>query len=117
MLQHNNLNKKSQGLSLNVIIIAAVVLIVLIVLWAIFTGRMGSFNEGIDLVTSQCKIPGTERVCCEDGSLNVLDDPPSGRWLDCKAGQKCCSSVAIATEDISGWMGIHEHRAVDINPD
>ncbi len=40
--------KKAQGLSLNTIIIAAVVLIVLIVLWAIFTGRMGQFGEGVD---------------------------------------------------------------------
>ncbi len=48
----NNKNKlykniKSQGLSLNTIIIAAIVLIVLIVLWAIFTGRMGVFTKGV----------------------------------------------------------------------
>jgi len=40
-------NKKSQGLSLNTIIIAAIVLIVLVVLWAIFTGRMGKFSTGL----------------------------------------------------------------------
>ena len=34
-------NIKSQGLSLNTIIIAAIVLVVLIVLWYIFTGRLG----------------------------------------------------------------------------
>lgn len=34
-------------LSLNVIIIASIVLIVLIVLWSIFTGRMGKFSEEI----------------------------------------------------------------------
>lgn len=39
--------KKAQGLSLNTIIIAAIVLIVLIVLWAIFTGRMGKFTAGL----------------------------------------------------------------------
>lgn len=39
--------KKAQGLSLNTIIIAAIVLIVLVVLWAIFTGRMGGFTRGI----------------------------------------------------------------------
>lgn len=39
--------KKAQGLPLNTIIIAAIVLIVLIVLWAIFTGRMGKFTSGL----------------------------------------------------------------------
>jgi len=39
--------KKGQGLSLNTIIIAAIVLIVLVVLWAIFTGRMGTFASGV----------------------------------------------------------------------
>jgi len=38
-------NTKSQGLSLNVIIVAAIVLIVLIVLWAIFTGKIGGFSK------------------------------------------------------------------------
>ena len=41
------MNKKAQGLSLNTIIVAAIVLIVLIVLWAIFTGKMGSFSQGL----------------------------------------------------------------------
>lgn len=41
--------KKSQGLSLNVIIVAAVVLIVLIVLWAIFTGRIGAFSTETEI--------------------------------------------------------------------
>jgi len=41
------MDKKGQGLSLNTIIIAAIVLIVLIVLWAIFTGKMGGFSTGI----------------------------------------------------------------------
>ncbi len=40
-------NLKAQGLSLNTIIVAAIVLIVLIVLWAIFTGKMGSFAQGL----------------------------------------------------------------------
>ncbi len=39
--------KKAQGLSLNVIIIAAIALIVLVVLVAIFTGRMGEWTAGI----------------------------------------------------------------------
>lgn len=41
------MNKKSQGLSVNVIIIVAIALIVLVVLITIFTGRMGSFVGGV----------------------------------------------------------------------
>ncbi len=79
--------KKGQGLSLNVIIIAAIALIVLIVLVFILTGRMQIFGKGLNDCESKggecdsrtnCKalkgnveIPGTEcgdvdstRVCC-----------------------------------------------------
>ena len=39
------INKRGQGISLNVIIIAALALIVLVVLVAIFTGKIGDFNR------------------------------------------------------------------------
>ena len=42
------MSKKGQGLSLNVIIVAALALIVLVVLIAIFTGRAGVFKKGVD---------------------------------------------------------------------
>lgn len=45
--------KKSQGMSINVIIIVAICLIVLVVLIAIFTGRMGGFTRGVD-TTATC---------------------------------------------------------------
>ena len=40
-------SKKGQGLSLNVIIVAAIALIVLVVLVMIFTGRIGIFEKGL----------------------------------------------------------------------
>lgn len=40
-------SKKGQGLSLNVIIIAALALIVLVVLIVVFTGRIGVFEKGV----------------------------------------------------------------------
>ena len=43
--------KKAQGISINTIIIAAIALIVLIILIAVFTGRMGWW--GRDLSTAQ----------------------------------------------------------------
>jgi uncharacterized membrane protein len=45
---------KAQGLSLNTIIIAALVLIVLIVLIVIFSGRMGWFNTTSDSCPGEC---------------------------------------------------------------
>jgi hypothetical protein len=39
---------------LNTIIIAAIVLIVLIVIWFIFTGRMGTFTEGLGDAEKEC---------------------------------------------------------------
>jgi hypothetical protein len=41
------MNKKAQGISINTIIIAAIALIVLVVLVAIFTGRLGGFSLGV----------------------------------------------------------------------
>lgn len=49
------MDKKSQGLSINVIIIVAIGLIVLVVLIAIFTGRLGGFVEGVGQTTT-CEI-------------------------------------------------------------
>ena len=55
------MNKKSQGLSINVIIIVAIALIVLVVLIAIFTGRLGAFTTGLQGATTcsdLCKASG-----------------------------------------------------------
>tara|TARA_Y100000310_G_scaffold344364_1_gene456780 strand:- start:18050 stop:18418 length:369 start_codon:yes stop_codon:yes gene_type:complete len=41
-------NKKGQGLSLNVIIVAAIALVVLVVLIVIFTGRAGDFDKKVN---------------------------------------------------------------------
>ena len=46
-------NKKGQGLSLNVIIVAAIALIVLVVLIAIFAGRAGAFDKKVSDQASQ----------------------------------------------------------------
>jgi len=40
--------KKAQGLTLNTIVIAALVLIVLVILVLIFTGRIGLFRKSVD---------------------------------------------------------------------
>ncbi len=40
-------DKRAQGMSLNVIIIAVLALVILVVLVAIFTGRIGIFEQGV----------------------------------------------------------------------
>lgn len=51
--------KKSQGLSLNTIIIAILVIIVLVIIVLIFTGRMGSFRKSIEDCETKGGIPST----------------------------------------------------------
>jgi len=63
----STMNKKSQGISINVIIIAAVSLIVLVVLVAIFTGRFGAFSKGIG-ETGTCNNLGG---ACADSCSNI----------------------------------------------
>ncbi len=82
-------NKKAQGLSLNTIIIAALVLIVLVVLIMIFTGRMGWFNIGLFNAT-------TPKTCGEMGGTPTPEDQCSieQRVLvqvsDLEPGEVCC---------------------------
>ena len=60
--------KKAQGLSLNVIIIAGIVLIVLLVLWAIFTGKMTEFNEDLGTCRAPASCQTTTYCNNNDGS-------------------------------------------------
>jgi len=56
--------KKAQGLPLNTIIIAALVLIVLVVLTLIFTGRINMFGKGLDYCEGDC----VQTATCTDGT-------------------------------------------------
>ena len=83
------MNRKGD-LSINVIIIAVISLLVLVVLMAIFGGRMGLWQERVDEVQEQkCTdiggqvIPSGEECPAEmTGSLYAYDDV--------NVGQKCC---------------------------
>ena len=91
--------KKAQGLSLNIVIVAAIVLIVLIVLWAIFTGRMGGFVRGLEEAEKQCGDLCTatgstlasfnENTCAADKEvrqMNVRTDDGTTKTYHC-----CCT--------------------------
>ena len=76
-------------MSLNVIIIAALALIVLVILIVIFTGRINVFGKGVSSCTSQggsCVSP-SDRNCFE---------PTTGKLInDCK--EACGANSAVLT--------------------
>ena len=75
------MNRKSQGLSINTIIIAAIALIVLVVLVAIFTGRLGLFSKGLGETTTCdqiCKARGIDANKCGAGSGENGESAPAG---------------------------------------
>lgn len=69
--------KKAVELSVNVIIIAAISLAVLVVLFAVFTGRLGSFSRGLsetDTCAQKCSsLDMAYRVAAPE-SRNCGDD-------------------------------------------
>ncbi|MBW3001723.1 hypothetical protein KY338_01015 [Candidatus Woesearchaeota archaeon] len=52
--------KKAQGLPITTIIIAALALVVLVILFAIFTGRISIFGRGITECPGRCEMPYSE---------------------------------------------------------
>ena len=67
------MNKKAQGLSINVIIIVAISLIVLVVLVAVFTGNLGGFTKTVGSTTGD-----STKICAQQtptaGSLKLQSD-------------------------------------------
>lgn len=79
-------NKKSEGLSLTVVIIAIIVLIVMVVLILIFTGKIGLFNRGV----SECPPNSTLSDSCAEGQIPL-------KYLPNVSGEGpkyCCPKVA-----------------------
>ena len=72
------MNNKSQSISINTIIVAAIALAVLVVLFFIFTGRIGSFSQGLG-ETASC-----ENSCKALGKINLNEYDEKG----CKALEK-----------------------------
>ena len=74
------MHKKAQSISINTIIIAALGLAVLVVLFAIFTGRLGIFSKGVqetDTCAQKCNSlnmnpgshPTTDIKSCLEGQF------------------------------------------------
>ncbi len=54
------MRKNAQGLSITTIIVAALALVVLVILFAIFTGRIAIFGRGITECPGRCEMPYSE---------------------------------------------------------
>ena len=97
-MKNRKLQNKSQGLSLTTIIIAAIALLVLIVLVAIFSGKIQLFGRDYDKSTSDAK----SNICWSHPGHCVSSEPECssgeylsevGKWVDCGADQGCCRST------------------------
>ena len=88
--------KKAQGLSLQTIVIAALVLIVLVVLVLVFSGKIGETSKGVSDVQSsigvdKCNVPGVRQCIASGSCMRELSQYSSS----CPSDQICC-----AVEDI-----------------
>ncbi len=73
------MNKKAQGLSVDVIIITIIALLILIVLIAIFLGRSVIFGAGV----SECK------GLCKDSCDSLTETRMPGNYTTDKNGVSC----------------------------
>ncbi|HLD87236.1 MAG TPA: hypothetical protein VJB12_04160 [Candidatus Nanoarchaeia archaeon] len=87
--------RKAQGLSINTIIIAALGLAVLVILFAVFTGRIGMFNKGVSEIESctqkcsalgQTKILASDQASCRSNGGTYI----TGQYSDTGEGNVCC---------------------------
>ena len=96
-----NSNRKAQGMPLNIIIIAAICLIVLVILTVIFIGRMGKTREEIDRCQTNggtCEPACTGEYSRETSSYKCYyslgEDIPSDKKAgDSNPDLKCCIKV------------------------
>ena len=86
------MKKRSQGLSINVIIIVAIALIVLVVLIAIFTGRLGVFTSTIKEQQGD-----STKSCTENGGTFNSPELCGGRIMTSSdtgsPGTVCCKAA------------------------
>ena len=90
------MNKKGQSISINTIIVAAIALAVLVVLFAIFTGRLGGFTKGVqetDTCAQKCSslnMPNsadlTQPECTQRPSGTFI----AGKYSDTPNNGCCC---------------------------
>jgi len=92
------MKKKGQGLSMNVIIIATIGLVVMVVLIAIFTGRLGGFGQ--KLAEEQ------KGLTCEDDAIEGIGGL-GGEWKSsCDADTEAQIFGVTNAKDLQGHAGM-----------
>ena len=89
------ISRKAQGLPINTIIIVALALVVLIVMIAIFTGRIGIFGKGL----AECK--GTGKSCTMTAEQCTIPGGAATPMKNCNSdedaepeGNYCCITLS-----------------------
>ena len=83
--------RKSQGMPVNVIIIAALALIVLVVITLIFTGRVRIFSSALESCSAKqghC----VEKITCGDNEARIIAECPE-KGDPTSKGKTCCVQV------------------------
>ena len=85
--------RKAQGLPMNVIVIAAIALLVLVVLALIFMGRIGSFGKGV----AECANQGGACKADCDPTQGEREYGPAQKACEDKygIGYVCCIEVGV----------------------
>tara|TARA_B100000315_G_C14168274_1_gene403340 strand:- start:78 stop:347 length:270 start_codon:yes stop_codon:yes gene_type:complete len=87
------MNKKSQGLSVNLIIIVAIALVVLVVVIAIFTGKMGDWvgqTQEAKTCQSACEGIGQTKGTDTDTAAECSGKSLPGDYGDVATDKFCC---------------------------
>ncbi len=81
------MSRKGQSISINTIIVAAIALAVLVVLFAIFTGRLGIFSKALDTCAN---LGGSCEISCDASRQREYTVGKT----DCSERQeKCCIPI------------------------
>ncbi len=87
------MNKKSQGLSVNLIIIVAIALVILVVVIAIFTGKMGDWvgqTQEANTCRSACEGIGQTKGTDSDTTSDCSGKSLPGTYSDVLTDKFCC---------------------------
>ncbi|MFW6013864.1 MAG: hypothetical protein ACOCQG_01705 [Candidatus Nanoarchaeia archaeon] len=90
--------KKSQGLSLNTVVIAALVVLVLVILAAILMGRFDIFTSHLKECPGECKSESYGDEGCPSGYEEI-----PGRCED--DNEVCCAQSGAPDDDDERWTG------------
>lgn len=88
------MNKKAQGISVNVIIIAAIALLVLVILSVIFIGRIGIFSSQVGDCVNKGGLCSPADVPCGAAGMPVETYPTNINWACPNPGEHCCIKVS-----------------------